>query len=251
LAQWHDFDLLAHGLPEALSLVDQTEETGTILLTGPASRGLLKDLTDGDLTTPWLTHQSAVVAGAPVHLARISFAGELGWEILAAPADMPAIWDALADAGAKPFGMLAMDSLRIEKGYRTWKGDLSSDYSLLEMGLDRFVKPDKPADYPGRASLLAERQQGSTRRAVTLTLADHPRDPLTMSPIWRGNEIVGEVTSAAYGHRTGQLVALAMINADHAEPGNGIDVEVFGERVTASIAEGPALWDPENLRIRA
>ena len=169
VAQWHDFDLLAGDLPEGVILTDQSDATGTILLTGPRARDMLAPLTAADLAAPWLTHQPAKVAGASVHLARVSFAGELGWEIIAPPSELPAIWDALTSAGARPFGMLALDSLRIEKGYRTWKGDLSSDYSLLEMGLDRFVKPDKPQDYPGRAALLTERQRGAQRQAVTLT----------------------------------------------------------------------------------
>lgn len=251
VAQWHDLDLLTAELPEGVTLTDQSDATGTILLTGPTARDLLAPLTDADLAAPWLTHQAAKVAGAAVHLARVSFAGELGWEIIATPSDMPAIWDALAAAGAKPFGMLALDSLRIEKGYRTWKGDLSSDYSLLEMGLDRFVKLDKPQDFPGRAALLTELQQGAQRQAVTLTLHDHPRDPLPMSPVWRGGEIVGEVTSAAFGHRAGQLIALAMVRSEDAAPGNGLDVEIFGERVPATVSDSLALWDPENQRLRA
>ena len=90
--------------------------------------------------------------GKSAFLIRVSFAGELGWEVHALNEDMPAIYDAILDAGATPFGMYALNALRIEKGYRTWKGDLSSDYSLLEGGLGRFVKLDKPQDFPGKAA---------------------------------------------------------------------------------------------------
>ncbi|MEM1362185.1 MAG: FAD-dependent oxidoreductase [Pseudomonadota bacterium] len=255
-AEWHDRDLLISALPsadnpETISLSNVTEATGTILLTGPQARELLLPLAEANLDLPWLSHQSGKVAGQPVHLARVSFAGELGWEIIAVPDDLVPIWDALREAGAKPFGMFAMDALRIEKGYRTWRGDLSSDYSLLEMGLDRFVKTEKPQAFPGRAALLNERQQGSARQAVTLTLADHPQDPLPMSPVWHDGQIVGEVTSAAFGHRTQSLIALAMIRADIGQPVSGLSVEVFGDRVAATCHDTPALWDPANERLRA
>jgi dimethylglycine dehydrogenase len=101
----------------------------------------------------------------------VSFAGELGWEIHAEPR-YPAIYDAVLGAGAKPFGMFALNSLRIEKGYRAWKGDLSTDYSLLEGGLDRFIRFDKPQDFPGKAALLAEK---AARREETFRDADRGR----------------------------------------------------------------------------
>ena len=118
-------------------------------------------------TPPWLSRQTARVAGRHVLLLRVSFAGELGWEIHADNEDMPAIYDAVQEAGAKPFGMWALNSLRLEKGYRAWKGDLSTDYSLLEGGLDRFVRLDKPQDFPGKAAILNEKQQGVKKRFVT------------------------------------------------------------------------------------
>ncbi|MEM7709854.1 MAG: FAD-dependent oxidoreductase, partial [Pseudomonadota bacterium] len=123
--QWHDFDWLSTHLEPGLDLIDRTEEVSTLLVTGPAARDLLSRLTDGDLSLPWLSHQSAIVAGEAVVLARVSFAGELGWEIHAPNAAIPTVLEAVLAAGAVPFGMLALDSMRIEKGYRTWKGDLS------------------------------------------------------------------------------------------------------------------------------
>ena len=105
------------------------------------------------------------------------------------------IYNELLDSGAKPFGMFALNSLRIEKGYKTWKGDLSTDYSLLESGLGRFVKFDKPQDFPGKAALLIEKQQGIKKKAVTLLLNLTECDAPYMSTLWRNNKIVGEVTS--------------------------------------------------------
>ena len=170
-AQWHDYEWLARDLPEGLALADLSGDLSTLIVTGPQARDLLHQVgTEADLHLPWLSHQSAVVAGRPCTLARVSFAGELGWEVHAASAEIPALYTAILGAGAKPFGMFALNSLRIEKGYRAWKGDLSTDYSLLEGGLDRFIRFDKPQDFPGKAALLAEKQRGVTKRFVTLTV---------------------------------------------------------------------------------
>jgi len=189
-AQWHDFEVLADGLPEGLSLTDHTTEYDTLIVTGPKARALFEALgTDADLQAGWLSHQSAVVAGIKCALARVSFAGELGWEIHALNADMSALYQAVIGAGAVPFGMFALNSLRIEKGYRAWKGDLSTDYSMLEGGLDRFIKLDKPQDFPGKAALQREMQQGRKKGFATMTLDNPgPADAPYMSPIWVGDE---------------------------------------------------------------
>ena len=153
VAQWHDRDWLRADLADGLLLEDHTDDHATLLVTGPRSRDLLSGLTDADLTRPWLSHQGAAVAGQGAALARVSFAGELGWEVHGANEAMPDIYDAVLDAGARPFGMWALDSLRIEKGYRAWKQDLSTDYTLSEAGLDRFVRLDKPGGFRGRDAL--------------------------------------------------------------------------------------------------
>ncbi|HHB80245.1 MAG TPA: FAD-dependent oxidoreductase, partial [Aliiroseovarius sp.] len=122
-AQWHDRELLRDALPldGSIELWDDTVDTDCLIVTGPKSRDLLSAITDGDLTLPWLSRQVAKVAGKHVLLLRVSFAGELGWEIHADNADMPEIYDAVLAGGAKPFGMYALDRLRLEKGYRAWK----------------------------------------------------------------------------------------------------------------------------------
>ena len=251
-AQWHDRDLLLRDKPDAVSVTDRTREFSTLIVTGPASRDLFLSIgTEADLALPWLSVQTARVAGVGCGLARVSFAGELGWEIHAATADIPALYDAVLGAGARPFGLWALNSLRIEKGYRAWKGDLSTDYSLLEAGLDRFVKLDKPQDFPGRAALLAERQRGVTKRFVTLVVDAGEADAPYMATLWHGGAVVGETTSGAWGYRVGASVALGMLRADLARPGTEVEVEIFGERRPAVVqADGP-LWDPANARLRA
>ncbi len=250
-AQWHDLELLRDGLPDHLSIVDRTDEISTLIVTGPRARDLLSSIGEADWHLPWLSHQRGTVAGAPCTLARVSFAGELGWEIHAANADMPAIYEAVVGGGAKPFGMFALNALRIEKGYRAWKGDLSTDYTLLEGGLDRFVRFDKPQDFPGKAALLSQKQQGVKKRFVALTVDANGADAPYMSTLWHGDEVVGETTSGAYGYRVGSSVALGMLRVDLTAPGTQLDVEIFGERRPAIVAGDGPLWDPSNERLRA
>ncbi|MEL6217630.1 MAG: FAD-dependent oxidoreductase [Pseudomonadota bacterium] len=250
-AQDHDFEWLQASLAEGLSLTDHTEAYSTLIVTGPTARTVLAALTDGDLSLGWLSHQDATVAGRPARLARVSFAGELGWEIHAERAEMPAIYDAVIAAGATPFGMFALDSLRIEKGYRAWKGDLSTDYSLLEAGLDRFIKFDKPQDFPGKAALLSEKQQGSSKRFVAMKLKANGHDAPYMSTVWKGEEVVGETTSGAWGYRVNASIALGVVRTDCAVPGTALEVEIFGQRIEAEVQPEAPLWDPENERLRA
>ncbi|MEM6972704.1 MAG: FAD-dependent oxidoreductase [Pseudomonadota bacterium] len=251
LAQWHDRDVLRAGLPAGVAIEDATEKREALLVTGPRSREVLSAITDGDLSLGWLTHHEATVAGRPVRLLRVSFAGELGWEIHAAPADVGAIWDAVTGAGATPFGMYALNSLRIEKGYRAWKTDLSTDYSMLEGGLDRFIRFDKPQDFPGRAALLAEKQRGPARRFATMVVDANGCDAPAMSPIMQGADRVGEVTSGCWGYRVEKSIALGMVRADLAAPGTALEIDIFGERRSAIVQPDAPLWDPENARLRA
>ncbi|WP_370268183.1 FAD-dependent oxidoreductase [Nioella sp.] len=250
-AQWHDGELVKNSVPDGVTVTETTRDRDCLIVAGPTSRDVLAGLTDADLTQGWLTHQHATVAGKPAFLIRVSFTGELGWEVHAENADMPAIYEAIVDAGAKPFGMWALNSLRIEKGYRAWKGDLSTDYTLFEGGLDRFVKLDKPQDFTGKAALMAEKQQGSKKRFVTLLVEAGDCDAPYMSCLWHGGEIVGETTSGAWGYRVGASVALGMVRADLAVPGTELEVEIYGEKCRAVVQEDRPLWDPENERLRA
>jgi len=250
-AQWHDFELLQNAIAEGLKLNDHTDEFSTLIVTGPNSRTLFEGVTNADLSLPWLSHQNTSVAGKDALLIRVSFAGELGWEIHAATADIPEVYAAILDAGAQPFGMYALNSLRLEKGYRAWKGDLSTDYSLLQGGLDRFVRLDKPQDFPGKAALQIEKQLGVSKRFVTLIVDAGECDAPYMSTLWHGDQVVGETTSGGWGYRVNASIALGMLRADLAIPGTRLEVEVFGSRYPAIVQPDVPLWDPENMRIRA
>lgn len=251
VAQWHDYELLWRALPEGLLLTDKTKDVATFLVTGPTSRDVLGTLTDGDLSLSWLSHQQAKLAGVPCALARVSFVGELGWEVHCATSDAAKVYEALRDAGAAPFGMYALDAMRIEKGYRTWKGDLSSDYSMLQAGLGRFVNFTKEADFPGKAALLEETKTGSNKGFVTLVVEGSESDAPYMSNVWKDGKVVGETTSGAYGYRVDKSIALGMVQADCTAPGTELEVDIFGLRCKAIVQEDAPLFDPENARLRA
>ncbi len=252
-AQVHDRELLLSTLPHGLHLRDETDDWSCQILTGPNSRAILAAVCGADLTAPWLTWQRAVIAGAEVVLMRVSFAGELGWEVHSRRADTPRVWDALIASGQghglQPFGMFALNSLRIEKGYRAWKGDLSTDYTVLQGGLERFV--DWGHEFRGKAALAAEKQRGVTKQFVTLVIEAGDYDPPYMSTIWHGDVVVGEVTSGYFGHRVGACIGLGMLRVDLTRPGTALEVEIFGTRHRAVVQEDAPLWDAKNARIRA
>ena len=250
-AQWHDRDVVTDMMPDTVHVEDITTTRDTLIVTGPKARDVLSGLTDADLTLPWLTHQSATVAGQPAHLIRVSFAGELGWEVHALNDHVPAIYDAVLEAGATPFGMYALNSLRMEKGYRAWKGDLSTDYSMFEGGLDRFVKLDKPQDFPGKAALMNEKQQGSKKRFVTMIVDAGDQDAPYMSTVWQGDAVVGETTSGDWGYRVNASIALGLVRTDLAVPGTELEIDIFGTRRKAVVQPDQPLWDPKNERLRA
>ena len=252
-AQGHDGDWLRRHLAPGLTLTDESADWATQIVTGPRARDVLAPVAEADLSLPWLSWQNARLAGRDVVLMRVSFAGELGWEIHSRNADTQGVYAAViaagVDKGLKPFGMFALNQLRVEKGYRAWKGDLSTDYTVLQGGLERFVDWTKPA-FRGKAALEAERQAGVSKRFVTLRIAAGDFDPPYMSTIWHQGAPVGEVTSGAWGHRVGACIGLGMLRADLAVPETELEVEIFGTRHRAVVQEDRPMWDPGNARLR-
>lgn len=253
-AELHDGEWLRRHLAPGLDLVNETDGWSTQILTGPRARDILAGIADADLGLPWLSLQEARIAARPVLLMRVSFAGELGWELHSRTADTPAIWDAVWAAGQphglRPFGMFALESLRIEKGYRAWKGDLSTDYSVLQAGLGRFVDWGKPA-FRGREALLAERDAPRPASFAMVEVRCDQFDPPYMANLWHGDRIVGELTSAAWGHRVGACLGIGMIETGLNTPGTVLEVEIFDRRHPATVLPAAAPWDPANARIRA
>lgn len=256
--EWHDRDLLAARLPAGspIRIENQTEAWSALLLAGPRSRAVLEQVCDLDLASaafPWLSVQPITIGMARGIALRVSYLGELGWELhfpLARTLDVyQRLWAAGEAQGIRDFGLYAMDSLRIEKGYRSWKQDLSTDWSLLEAGLERFVAFSKP-DFPGKAALERERQAGSRERFAALLLEETDTEAPYLASVWKEGRAVGLVTSGGYGHRIGRSIALASLDRDLALPGTRLEVEIYGGRVGAEVAALP-LYDPDNLRLKA
>jgi dimethylglycine dehydrogenase len=250
----HDHDYLVKALPTDASVrLDKvTTQYGVLVLAGPKSRDVLAKLTDADLSNaafPWLTGQTINIGAAQTKALRVNFIGELGWE-LHHPIEMQNyIFDALFEAGAefgiKPFGIRAMDSLRLEKSYKLIPRELSIEYAALESGLGRFVALKKP-DFHGRQGLLDWLDRGFANKAVTLeVLGVTDADARGSEPIYQGSTPVGRATSGGYGWRVGKSLALAMVRPDLAVEGCELEIVILGERRRCLvIADSP--FDPEN-----
>ncbi len=245
-----------------VAIEDVTRDRAVIGVMGPRARDLLQPLTELDLSHEafrFARTATATVAGVPARLTRITYVGELGWEIETAAADAAQLWRALQAAGdplgARPAGMHAMDSLRLEKGYRHWGHDISPEDDPYEAGLDFVVKLDKPAEFIGQEALQAKRNAPLKRRLVAFRLEDP--DPLLHGhePIFRDGEVVGYTLSAAYGHSLGAAVALGYVaHATAPDPAALLEaafsVEIAGKPVIAKASLDP-LYRPENGHMRA
>ncbi len=257
-ANRHDLDLLVKNAPAdgSVAIRDVTLDNGVLVIAGPRARDLLQKVTDADVSNaafPWLSGKEITVGWSPVRALRVNFVGELGWELHHSLVYQNQIFDTLMEAGQEfgiaPFGMRAMDSLRIEKGYRYWKVDLTSDYTPFEAGLDRFIHLNKTA-FRGREALIRQQQQGVPHRFVTLACDVKNADPLGNEPIYQGRKMVGRATSGAYGYTVGKSLAVAYVNPEVAAIGTELKIEILGKKYPAVvIPESP--WDPENKRLRA
>jgi dimethylglycine dehydrogenase len=185
---------------------------------------------------------------------RVNYVGELGWELHVPIEHLLAVHELLVEAGRTfalaHFGLYAMESLRLEKCYRSWKADLTTEYTPLMASLERFVCLDKTADFIGREALRREAAAGLKERFVPLRVEARDADAAAVSIVYRGNERVGLVTSGGYGYRLDCSIALAYVRADLAREGTELEVEILGERCRALVGREP-LYDPDNRRLRA
>jgi dimethylglycine dehydrogenase len=255
----HDWDYFQKLLPTDGSVRMQkvTTQYGVFVLAGPRSRDLLQKLTDADLSNaafPWLTGKPISVGITQARALRVNFVGELGWE-LHHPIEMQnALFDLLFAAGAefdlKPFGIKAMDSLRLEKSYRLIPREMSVEYSILESGLDRFARLDK-GNFLGRDGLVAWQRAGFRNRFVTLEVHGvTDADARGSEPIHHQGALVGRTTSGGYGWRLGKSLALGMVPPSLGDLGTELEVTSLGERYRATVVE-ESPFDPKNERLRA
>jgi 4-methylaminobutanoate oxidase (formaldehyde-forming) len=242
-------------------LTNVTSGMGVLSVMGPRARELLQSLTPNDMSDaafPFATSQLIELGFALVRASRITYVGELGWELYVPTEFMQGVYDELAGAG-RHYGLThagyhALNSLRIEKAYRHWGHDITDEDTPLEAGLGFAIKWDKPGGFIGREALLRQKETGCTKRLVQFKLQSP--EPLLYhnEPIWQGDALVGQIRSAMYAHSLGAAVGLGYVSA----PGGGVvgsiapeayDIEVAGVRYPA-IASLRPLYDPKNERIK-
>jgi dimethylglycine dehydrogenase len=223
---------------------------------GPRSRELLQRLTSEDVSNedlPFLGIRPMELGLIPATVGRISFTGELGYEIWV-PADCQlALYDLLAgagvDLGMQPYGARALTSMRLEKSFGNWAREFRPIYGPLEAGLDRFIAFDK-GNFIGRDAALKEREQGPQRRLVTLVIDDNGVDAIGDEPVFHEGTAVGWITSGGYGHRVEKSLALAYVPATLMQARSGIEVDILGVRRAARILPKP-IYDPDGLKMRS
>ncbi|GIH67884.1 sarcosine dehydrogenase [Sphaerimonospora thailandensis] len=250
-----DLDWLRRHADDTVMIRDVTAGTCCVGVWGPLARDLVQPLADADFSNEafrYFRAKRAHIGNVPVTALRLSYIGELGWELYTT-ADMGAkLWDTLWAAG-RPYGIIAggrgaFTSLRLEKGYRAFGTDMTFEHDPYEAGLGFAVKMDK-GDFIGRAAL--EERAASVRRRLTCLTIDDPADVVMgKEPVYDGATPVGYVTSAAYGYTIGKGIAYAWLPAELATPGRSLEIGYFDRRVAAVVAEEP-LYDPAMKRLRA
>ena len=254
----HDLAWIEAHLPDdgSVSVTDVSSGRCCIGLWGPRARDLLSRVCDDDVTDegfPYMTARPITIAEVPSLALRISYVGELGWEIYAPAEQGLRLWDVLWDAG-QPLGVIAagggaFDSLRLEKGYRLWGNDIHTEYNPYEAGIGFAVRMRK-GNFIGRDRLREIRAQDPERRLCCMTLDDPSAVATGKEPIMDGNRVLGYVTSANYGHSIGRGIVYGYLPMSHTEVGTSVDVLYFDERLQATVAKEP-LYDPRGDKMKA
>jgi len=237
-------------------LTDITGQYGCFALWGPRARDILASLTPADLGNehfPFFTSQEITVGDVPVRALRVTYVGELGWELYVGAEYAAGLWTALWAAGAEHglvgAGYRAIESLRLEKGYRAWSTDISPATTPYEAGLGFCVRMDKPGGFLGREALLAAQEGGLKRKLCCITLDDPRSVVLGSEPVRIDGVVQGRVTSGGYGYTVGRSIAYTYLPISLAETGQKLEIGIFGEWVTGSIRTEP-LYDPKGLRTK-
>lgn len=226
-------------------------------LWGPKARDILQSVCENDVSNdafPYFTAQNIVVDNVPVFALRLSYVGELGWELYAPVEYGLHLWDVLWEAG-QPHGLIAagggcFDALRLEKGYRLWGADIHTEYNPYEAGLGWAVRLKKKGDFLGRDALLKIKEQGVTRKLACMTLDDPGMVVMGKEPIMSNGTNLGYVSSANYGYSVGKGIVYGYLPTEYAKPGTQVEIEYFGERYSATVQQEP-LYDADMEKIKA
>ena len=258
-AQFHDRDWLVHHVApgEDVTVVDRTDDMGILAVSGPLSRQILAPLTDTGLDAPgfrWLTGQEIEVAGVPCLALRVSYVGELGWELHHSMEHTADLYDALVDAG-EPLGMVhygayAMNAMRIEKAYKAMGFELTTEITPVEADLGRFV--DWSGEFQGKKAAEKRRAMGDDIEMILVycEVDTTDNDCRGNEPIYDGDDLIGLTTSGTWGHTVGRGLAFAYVAPQYKAPGTRFEVQLMGDRRPAMVLDGPA-YDPDNEKPRA
>ncbi len=257
-SEFHDMDWLKAHLraAEDVQIRSLTNDQTILVLAGPKARTVLSDCARGDWSVaafPWLSVRECFIGFAPATVMGVSFSGELAYEIHVPNASLYAAYLALRKAGKqhglKLFGARAVESMRMEKGFLHWKADLLTEFDPYETGLERFVKLDK-GDFIGRDALLKRHAAGPQRKLVTLRIDATQAPARGGASLMVGDTVVGTVTSADWGHRTGLNLAYAFVRPEVSGVGTALHLDLYGDLVAAEII-APSPYDPGFARMRA
>jgi 4-methylaminobutanoate oxidase (formaldehyde-forming) len=254
----HDRSWIRLNMPDGAEGVieDVTSQYACFGLWGPRARAILQRVTKADVSnaaSPYMTAKNIAVGDVPTLAVRVTYVGELGWEFYCPMEYGQRLWDVLWEAGQVEgivaAGYRAIDSLRLEKGYRYWSADISPDYTPFEAGMGFAVKLDK-GNFIGRDALVKQKTEGIKRKLCCLTLADKTAIAIGNEPVRNGDKVVAWITSGGYGYSVGKSIAYAYLPMEHTAIGTRLDVEIIGERIAAVVEREP-LWDPKGERIKA
>jgi len=256
LADLRDFDWLKSHMEKPVNVQRGSRFDAALLVMGPDSRALLSKLTSYDLSKqnmPWMSVAEIELAGCQILAMRLSFVGELGWELHLQSGDLAEIYDAIArvgkDFGIVNFGSYALNNMRIEKAYLGWGSDFGSEYTMFDAGLDKFIDFQK-ADFIGKEAVVQQKKSNREFRFVRFIVEFDDAEPLPSDPIFIDNKYVGYVTSAAYGYRLDKCIALGYITNEVAVDTVGFEIEILGKRRSAFLCR-TAFYDPENNRLKS
>ncbi len=253
----HDQHWMIQNLPAdgSVTMEDVTYKLGCLVIAGPKSRDVLAEACYGDVSNeafPFGTSRELFVGRIKCRVNRMNYVGELGYEIFHPIESQIAVYQALAAAGAKfdlkMFGMYAMDSMRLEKGYLAWKSEMNVHHTPLETNVAWTVKMDK--DFIGKAGLEKQQADGIALKLVTLLVDADDADAWGYNPIYNGDQRVGMTSSGGYGHRTKQSIAFGYVPPELAKPGTELEVEILGDKRPAKVA-AMSVYDPKMERMKA
>ncbi len=257
VAQQHDYDWLVQniGAGDDVQVEDVTDQMGMLAVAGPNSRDLLAKLTDaglGNREFRWLSGQEIEVAGIPVIALRVSYVGELGWELYHPIESMGLLADALEQAGEQFdvgwFGSYAVNCMRLEKGYKGWGSELTTEVTPVEADIERFV--DYDSDFIGKNKVLERKSSEISTKLVLVSVDADDADCLGNEPALDGDRPMGIVCSGGFGHRTGLSLAYVYVEPRFSHASAVFDILIQGVRQKATVlADVP--YDPDNLRLRA